>query len=147
MKLLFSFLFFTLFVSSSAWAGCGHRLGVGAGIVHIDSTDQTKFEVGAEYECRLNPLVGVGAFGNYIFSDPSITLVGAPEIFVHPFLGDLYVAGSPLAQFISGRDTHYGMRLAARVPLPLGFLILVPSAAVDFINGGRNYWFSLGIQL
>ncbi|MGZ3651054.1 MAG: hypothetical protein ACXVB9_08165 [Bdellovibrionota bacterium] len=135
------------FSPAASASGCGHRLGVGAGLVHIEQPSETDFEIGAEYECRMDILFGVGGFGNYIFSNPGITLLGAPEIFVHPLGGDFYVAGSPLLEFGSGTGTHLGIRLATRVPLPLGLFILVPSFAVDFINGTRIYWFGLGIAI
>jgi hypothetical protein len=133
--------------SPSPASACGHRLGVGAGLVHIEGPSMTKFEIGAEYECRLDAFLGVGGFGNYIFADPGITLLGAPEIFVHPLAGKFYVAASPLIEFGSSVGTHVGARLATRIPLPLGLFILVPSFAVDFINGTRIYWFGLGIGL
>jgi hypothetical protein len=139
----------TLFVvvPHSAAFACGHRLGVGAGLVHVESPSSTNFEIGAEYECRVDAFLGIGGSGNYIFSTPSVTLVAAPEVFVHPLAGAFYVAASPLFEFGSGTGTHVGGRLATRIPLPLGLFILVPSAAIDFINGTRIYWLGLGIGI
>jgi len=146
--LVLSFFFFALSAAPRAQAsGCGHRLGVGAGVVHFDTPSETDFEVGAEYECRMDFLFGVGGFANYIFASPGVTLLGAPEIFLHPLGGDFYVAASPLLETGSAVGTHLGARLSTRVPLPLGLFILVPSFAIDFINGGRIYWFGLGIAI
>ena len=142
--LALAFLFFSTCASAAA---CGHRLGVGAGLVHFDHPSETDFEIGAEYECRMDLLLGLGGFGNYSFSNPGVTLLGAPEIFLHPLGSDFYVAGSPIIEFGSAVGTHLGLRLATRVPLPLGLFFLVPSFAVDFINGQRIYWFGLGIAI
>jgi hypothetical protein len=141
------FAFCALAFSAPAEAkSCGHRLGVAAGVVHLESPSETDFTIGAEYECRLNALVGLGGFGSYIFANPSITFLGLPMLFIHPLGGSFYISGSPIVEFGSGVGTHFGTRLATRVPLPLGLLILVPSFAVDFISGGKIYWFGLGIQ-
>lgn len=140
------FLIFLLTAPAQA-SGCGHRLGIAAGLVHLDQPSGTHFEAGAEYECRMDPIFGLGGFANYIFSNPSVTFVGLPELFVHPLAGDFFVAGSPLMETGSEVGTHFGVRLSTRLPIPLGILIFVPSFAVDFINGGRNYWLGLGIAI
>jgi hypothetical protein len=126
-------------------AGCVHSLGLGAGIVVRDSNNETDFSVAADYECRLAALYGVGAIVNHIFSDPSTTVIGAPQLLLHPFGGELFVAGSPIVEFGRG-STDFGVRFSTRVPLPLGLLTLVPSAAIDFIRGGRRYWLGLGLR-
>lgn len=147
MQKLFLLISFLLFVCSPAWADCSHRLSVGAGLTHIADPSETSFSIGAEYECRMNPIVGVGGFANYIFTDPGITHVGAPEVFIHPLGGDFYVAASPLVEFGSRVGTHFGARVSSLLPIPLGVLILVPSFAVDFIRGTQIYWFGLGISI
>jgi hypothetical protein len=113
--------------------------------VHTEQPSGTNFEIGAEYECRMDPIFGLGGFMNYIFSDPSLTFIGLPEVFVHPLAGDFYVAASPLLE--TGVGTHLGVRFATRLPIPIGIAILVPSLAIDFINGGKIYWFGLGIAI
>ncbi len=138
-------LFIFLLSPYSEAAGCIHRLGVGVGVVHQEQPSETNFSMGAEYECRASAFLGIGAFGNHIFSDPSVSLLGAPQIFLHPLGGDFYLAGSPIMQF-GAYGTHLGLRLSTRLPLPLGLFILVPSFAVDFIRGQRNYWFGLGLH-
>jgi hypothetical protein len=143
--LLALLLLFSVMPSARA---CGNRFGVAAGLVHIDHPSQTSFEVGAEYECRFDVLLGVGGEANYVFSDPSLFLLAVPTVFLHPLLGSFYVAASPLFEFGSGGiGTHLGVRLSTRVPLPLGLFILVPSFAVDFINSQKIYWFGLGISI
>ena len=127
---------------------CGNRFGLGAGVEHSTDPSDTNFEVGAEYECRMNAALGIGGAANYIFSNPSIFLLAAPTVFLHPLLGDFYVAASPLFEFGSGGiGTHVGARLSTRLPIPLGLFILVPSFAVDFINSQKIYWFGLGIGI
>ncbi len=124
-----------------------HRLSIGVGLVHLSNPSETDFEIGAEYEYHFQPLFGVGALGNYVFSDPSVALLGAPVFYFHPLAGDWWLSASPIVQFGSGRTTQVGARVGTRVPVPLGVVTLVPSLAVDFIGGGRNYIFGLGIQI
>ena len=121
------------------------RLSLGVGAATTNS--ETSFDVGAEYEYRLHPLLGVGAFGNYIFSNPSITYVGFPEVFFHPFTTDFLVSASPVMETGSGLGTHFGTRLGTRIPLPFGPITIVPTFAIDFINGGQDYFYGLGISL
>lgn len=137
---------FLICAGAPSVAACGHRLGAGVGIVHTDEPSDTNVSIGAEYECRVNRFIGVGAFGDHVFSDPSFTLLGAPQILIHPLGGDFFVAGSPLFQF-GGRGTHVGSRLSMRLPIPLALFVLVPSFAVDFIGGHRNYWLGLGVSI
>lgn len=134
------------FLARTARAECANRVSVGAGIVHRDTPSETKFTAGAVYECRLNAFWGVGGFFNHVFADPGFSVIGAPQLLLHPLGGDFFVAASPILEFGDRTGTHAGVRLSSRVPLPLGLFILVPSVAVDFINGGRHYWFSLGLQ-
>jgi hypothetical protein len=78
MKILL-LLIAALSFSEPAFA-CKHSLGVGAGLVRLEVPRETDFQIGAEYECRVNPFLGVGGFFNSIFSDPSILIFGAPEL-------------------------------------------------------------------
>jgi len=133
--------------TSFAHADYSQRLSLGVGVVTQSNPSQTSFEIGGEYEYRAHPLLGIGVAGNYILSNPSITLIAVPDIFFHPLAGDWLVSAAPLIEFGSGTGTHVGTRLGTRVPLPFGPLTIVPSFAVDFINGGRNLWFGLGIGL
>jgi hypothetical protein len=139
--------FLASFPAAARGKGCEHRLGAGAGLVHLESPSETDFEIGAEYECRFDLFLGLGGFANYVFADPGITLLGLPEVFFHPLAGDFFVAASPLLETGSAVGTHLGVRLATRVPIPLALFVLVPSFAVDFINGGRIYWFGLGLAI
>lgn len=123
------------------------RITFGFGIAHLNVPSGTNFELGAEYEHTLDPLFGIGAFGNYIFSSPGVTLLGFPSLYLHPFAGDFLVSASPIVEFGSGIATYFGARLGTRVPIPLGAVTIIPSFAVDFIAGGQNYIFGLGIGL
>jgi len=145
-RLLSIIALITLSFYSTPNARADH-LALGAGVIHLSNPSETEFEVGGEYEYNLNAFFGVGAQVNYIFSTPSITLLGAPEGFVHPLGGDWYISGSPLFEFASGMSTQVGARFGTRVPLPLGFMTLIPSVAVDFIGGGTDYMFGLGISI
>ncbi len=132
--------------SVSGRADYQQRFSLGVGVVTMNNPSQTNLEVGAEYEYRLDPLLGLGASGNYIFSNPSITLLAVPDFFVHPIATDWLISGAPLFEFGSGTGTHLGIRLGTRIPIPFGSFALVPAFAVDFINGGRDYLFGLGIE-
>lgn len=132
-------------VPSAQAASCNSRLGLDLGLVHLTDPSKTYFHTGLEYECRFSPVWGVGGFAAYVFSDPGLALLGAPQLFLHPFGGEFYVSGSPLLQISSG-NTHLGMRLASRLSIPVGLFVLVPSLAVDFIGGGQNYWLGLGLR-
>jgi len=114
--------------------------------VHRDTPSETKFTLGADYECRRDALFGIGAFFNHVFADPGFSAIGLPQLLLHPIGGDFFVAGSPILEFGDRTGTHLGLRLSTRVPLPIGLFILVPSFAIDFINGGRHYWFGLGLK-
>ncbi len=143
----FSFVLFTLFaVAAPAQAYYDYRLSVGAGIVQFNNPSQTYVDIGAEYEYRFQPLLGVGAFANYIFSTPSITLIGVPEVFLHPLGGDWLLKASPLIEFGSGISTQTGVRVGTRLPIPLGPVSFIPEASVDFIGGRRILRLGLGLQ-
>ncbi len=150
LRILFFVFCLSIFAAAQSTVakaeGCEHRLGIGAGLVHRDSPSETKFTIGAEYECRRDALLGIGGFFNHVFADPGFTVIGAPQLLLHPLGGDFFVAGSPVLYFGDRTGTLLGVRLSTRVPLPLGLFILVPSFAMDLIKGGPNYWFGLGLQ-
>mgnify|MGYP000555958411 CR=1 FL=1 len=125
----------------------GHRLSIGAGVVQLGDSSHTYFALSGEYEYRLDPMLGLGTFVNYVFSDPGVTLIGLPEVFFHPLSNGWYINAAPIAQFASGYSTHFGVRLGTRIPIELGALSIIPQVAVDFINGGRNLIFGLGISI
>jgi hypothetical protein len=132
---------------SCAPAHAGYnRLSLGVGIIQFQNPSQTYLEAGAEYENRFDAIFGIGALGNYIFANPWIAFLGAPELFVHPLAGDWFVSASPLIELGGGMASNLGMRLGTRIPLPMGVFTLVPSLALDFINGGHDAIFGLGIQ-
>jgi len=146
MKALLLIFAALLFSPEARAVDCAHRLGVSAGLVHQDEPSRTNVALGAEYECRIDAFLGVGAFFDHVLSDPSYTLLGAPQLLVHPLGGDFFVAASPLLEF-GPTGTHPGLRLSTRAPIPLSVLTFVPSFAVDFVNGRRLYWFGLGISI
>jgi hypothetical protein len=142
-------VFFVCIVIGSALparADYTRRISLGVGVVHLNNPSQTDFAVSAEFEERLDAFFGLGAQGNYIFSTPGITFLGAPEIFIHPLGGEFLVSASPLVEFGSSTGTHWGTRLGTRIPVPFGLFTLVPTFAVDFIAGGKDYLFGIGIQ-
>jgi hypothetical protein len=145
--LLFALAILSFLAAPAHAAGCGHHLGVGAGVVHLQRPSETDFDLGVEYECRMNPFVGLGGFGNYIFSSPGILMLGAPEFYLHPLAGDFYINASPILETGSAVGTHVGARIGTRIPIPLALFVLEPSLAVDFIAGGRIYWFGLGVRI
>lgn len=123
----------------------GHRFGLGVGVAQL-SDNKTYVAVGAEYEYRLEPMLGIGGFANYVFSTPGLTLIGLPMVYFHPLSNDWYINAAPIAQF-GGSKTEYGVRLGTRIPIALGPVSIVPQASVDFIAGGRNLIFGLGIGI
>ena len=143
---LISIVLAALFSTRSAQADYSQRLTLGAGVAYFNQPSKAYFEIGAEYEYRQSAMLGIGGFANYIFSTPSITLIGVPEVFFHPLAGEWYVSAAPLMEFASGMNTQFGARLGTRIPLPLGVFVLIPTFAIDFINGGQNLIFGLGIQ-
>ena len=102
---------------------------------------------GAEFEYRVDSILGVGAFGNYIFANPGISLIGVPEVFVHPLGGDWYINAAPIFEIGTNIGTHVGLRIGTRVPIALGAISLIPQVAVDFIDGQRNLILGFGIQI
>ena len=144
---LFSLITITLLVFLSPQLAHADHLSISGGLIHLNSPNSTTFEIGGEYEYSLNAFFGVGAQANYIFSNPSVTIIGVPEGFVHPIATDWYISASPIFEFASGYKTQVGARFGTRVPLPIGILTLIPSVAVDFIGGGTNYIFGFGISI
>ena len=125
----------------------GYRLSLGVGVAQLNNPSETDLTIGAEFEYRTNPFLGLGAFGNYIFSTPGISILGLPEFFFHPLGGDWLFNAAPIVKFGSSVGTNFGARVGTRFPIPLGLLTLIPSVAVDFISGGRDLIFGLGIQI
>jgi hypothetical protein len=123
------------------------RISLGVGIAQFKNSSETDLEVGAEYEYRLDPLLGIGGFGSYIFSDPGVTFLGAPSVYFHPFATDFLVSASPVVEFGSGIGTNVGVRFGTRIPIPLGVVTLVPTFAVDVISGGPDFIYGIGIQI
>lgn len=119
---------------------------IGSGVMLLERPSRTKILISGEYEHRTSRLIGIGFTGNYVFTDPGIFLLAVPNVFLHPMGGDWYLNASPVAYFRSG-STDLGVRLGTRFSLPLGLLVLVPSFAVDFINGDKNYLVGVSIVL
>jgi hypothetical protein len=133
--------------SADARADYDSRFSIGLGIAQLKNPSETEFSIGAEYEYRLDPVIGLGASGNYIFSTPGTTFLAVPEVFVHPFSTDFLLSAAPLFEFGGLTGTHVGCRLGTRLPIPLGVIALVPTLAVDLISGGPNYIIGLGIEI
>jgi hypothetical protein len=142
-KLLWLLLFLPIF----AQADYQQRLSIGLGLAALNNPSETEFEVSGEYEYRSSSLIGWGGFASYIFSSPGITEIGLPQFSLHPFETDFLLNAAPILETGQYVGTHVGVRLGTRVPLPLGALTIVPTFAVDFISGGPNYIFGIGIQL
>jgi hypothetical protein len=136
---------FVLLSVSGAQADYNQRLSIGVGAAQLSHPSQTEFELGAEYERRVNPFLGLGATANYIFFTPGITFLGIPDVFLHPLASELLVSAAPLMEFGADVGTHVGVRLGTRIPLPLGVISFIPEASVNIISGGPHYIFGLGI--
>lgn len=134
-----------LFLPLTASAYYEHRLSIAAGIERYGNPASTDFLMGAEYEYRFMPVLGVGGILEYLFANPGVTRLGLP-VFVHPLSTDWLLLAAPIVE-ISGGGASAGARLGTRVPIPLGGISLIPSLAVDFINGNENLIFGLGIEI
>jgi hypothetical protein len=135
-----------LFNPAVAHADYDQRLSLGVGFVTMNNPSQTSFELGAEYENRIDPMLGLGVSANYIFSSPGITLIAVPDVFFHPFASEFFLSAAPLLEFGSATGTNVGARIGTRVPVPLGAITLYPSFSIDFINGSEDYIFGIGIS-
>lgn len=124
-----------------------HRFSLTGGLVVLRDPRQTSFAFGAEYEYRAEPALGFGAQASHVFSDPSVTILTAPAVYLHPFSDELYLLASPVFYLVSGRDSRAGARLIAHLPFEIGFLNLTPTVGVDLIEGGPNYILALGISI
>lgn len=134
-----------LFASSSFAEANGNRLGLGVGLAEIK--DSTYFAVEGEYEYRLDSFLGLGTSFNYVFSDPGFVLIAVPQGYLHPLKTDWYINAAPLFQFGGGLGTHVGVRLGTRLPISIDVVSIIPQFNIDFINGGRNLHFGLGIAI
>jgi hypothetical protein len=142
MKTIIAVLLMGVFLLPGFAEASRNRISVGAGIA--DLPNQTVFEISAEFEHRYDAFLGLGGTGEYVFSTPAIFTLAAPEVFLHPLGGRFYVSAAPVFQFVSS-TTNTGVRLATLVPIPLGVITILPSAAVEFINGTHLYIFGVGI--
>lgn len=140
------FITLALFPVRPASADYDQRLSLGVGFADIRNPNEMALMVGGEYEKRLNELLGLGAGVQYIFSNPGITYVAVPDLFVHPFGTEFLVSAAPLLEFGPLVGTNVGAQLGTRLPIPLGPVSLVPSFAVDLISGGPSYIFGMGIE-
>jgi hypothetical protein len=148
MRIFTGFGAVALFFLTTTFARADYtqRFEFGAGFVTMDNPSQTSFELGAEYEYRMEPMLGVGLAGNYIFSSPGITLIAVPDVFLHPLAGEWLVSAAPLLEFGQSTGTNLGVKVGTRLPISLGSFKVIPEFGIDFINGGRIYIFGLGIQ-
>ena len=134
---------------SAAKADYTSRLDLSAGVAQIKNPnqDESDFTLGVEYEYRMSPLLGIGAFGSYVFSNPGITFIGWPQVSVHPFSTEFLVSVSPVVETGGDVGSHVGVRFGTRLPIPLGVVSIIPTFAIDLISGGPNYIYGLGIQI
>jgi hypothetical protein len=120
-------------------------LSGGVGVTQLAGSNQASVSAGLEFEYRLEPMWGVGAFGSYVFASPGIAQIGFPQVYLHPLGGDWYINAAPIAQFGGAAGTQFGLRVGTRAPLHFGVFMIVPQVAIDFIGGGRNLMFGIGI--
>ncbi len=134
-------------VSSLSHAQSSNRFSLAGGVMFLSNPSRTAFDIGAEFEHRADSFIGYGGQANYLFSDPSIGLLGAPMVFIHPIANDWFVSAAPLFQVVTGSGLSVGGRLGTRIPMSFGLLSLIPSGTVDFVNGGRIVSVALGVQI
>jgi len=139
---LFSILLFVL--PCHATDSGSNRFGLNGGLVIVN--EKTSFALSAEYEYRPTSFMGFGAQGSYVFATAAFTQIAAPMLFIHPLLGDWYMAAAPVF-YLSSASNRVGTRFITRAPLIMDFLSLVPVLGVDLIEGGPNYILGLGISI
>jgi hypothetical protein len=122
-------------------------LGGGLGVTQLAGSSQAFVSAGLEFEYRVTSLIGLGAFSNYVFASPGVGIVGLPQVYIHPLGGDWYINVAPMAQFGGGADTRFGARVGTRIPLQLGSAMIIPQVSVDFIGGGQNWMYGLGVAI
>jgi hypothetical protein len=110
-------------LSVVAHADYDQRLSIGAGFVTMSNPSQTSFELGAEFEHRLDPLLGLGVSANYIFSSPGVTLVAVPDVFFHPLAGEFFLSAAPLLEFGWGTGTNVGARVGTSTAARITFSV------------------------
>jgi hypothetical protein len=155
-NILITLLLSSLPMTSSAYAEdeetsdvTGHRLGFGLGLAQVEDGTRTYsyFTIGGEYEYRFQAYLGAGLGINHIFSSPNMTLFALPQAYVHPLQGSWYINLGPVLQTGGDMDAHVGFRIGSRLGITLGDVSVTPQINVDFINGGRNYIFGIGVGL
>ncbi|NDG84732.1 MAG: hypothetical protein EBX52_06795 [Proteobacteria bacterium] len=136
---------FFLLLPGTARAIGDNRFALSGGVMVLTKPSQTVFQIGAEYEHRVDSFIGYGLQGNYLFTTPGIGLLAAPMAYLHPIGTDWFIGAAPLFEFNNG--TSVGGRVSTRLPITIGIVSIIPSGSVDFINGRQNFIFGLGVQI
>lgn len=121
-----------------------HRVSISGGLSRVNN--QNSATVFAAYEYRFSPTYGVGLQASQVFSDPSLTQLALPGLYMHLAKGDWYIYGAPLA-YISKGAIDAGVRVLTYIPLKLKFLRLSPILGADIIQGKTNYIFGIGFSI
>lgn len=107
--------------------------------------------LGFDYEYRfktMHNLLGLGLFGEYVWSGSGEVIVGIP-IFIHP-VENLKFVVAPIMVFAEDHDTHenekhFGGRLGVGYNFHLGKLSLGPVVNLDYSNTvALNYGLTVG---
>jgi hypothetical protein len=100
--------------------------------------------IGLEYEYRINPLFGIGAFGEYAGGDFDTWVFGIPG-FIHPYAG-WFIRLAPGLEF-EGSETLYLFRTGVGYEFELSPRWgLAPEFNVDLLEGGKTE-FVYGLSL
>jgi hypothetical protein len=97
--------------------------------------------LGASYEYRKSPQLGIGAFGDVAFAHETSTVLGG-AVFVHPADRWTLFAG-PGVEFIDG-DSDMIARVGGSYLVPAHDVALGPAAWVD-IGGGASVFVGLSV--
>ena len=112
-----------------------HHVGVFAsGATTNLHEDHTSFTLGADYEYRISPRVGIGVLGDVVFAPHRETIL-AGALVTHP-AGGLKVLFAPGVIFIDGSsENHFVARFGFGYDFHVARASLAPTFNLDVIEG------------
>lgn len=126
-----------------------HHAAVFAGLTtsSIDTEHaHTDFSLGLDYEYRLSfldRLLGIGAFAEVVFSEPTEYLLGIPFA-LHPIGGlkALIAPGIAIAK-VEEIETRFLLRLGAAYDFHIGIFSITPTVNLDIIESHLSLVYGL----
>ena len=129
-----------------------HHLALFNGATTNFDHNSTAYTLGVDYEFRISQLLGIGIFGEYIFSEPK-EILGGISVYVHPANG-LKIIAAPVLIYSEGShdighesesETHFACRLGAGYDFHVWIFSIGPAINYDIGKSNAiNYGVSLG---